>query len=111
MLRKFSFYGLSVHTHEPEQSPHASHHGMTKIRLQELVRARARDHSNSIGFAFCHSILRNAGHACRQTGLGTHHAVHPDVFDAEVHALLNDLIGHFGAGKDEDRIHFLGDGF
>ena len=102
---------FSVHIHEPEQTPHSPHHGVTEICLQELVRARAWYDCNAVGFALFHRVCRNAGHTCHQTGLGAHHAVHPDMLDAEVHALLDNLIGYLWTGKDEDRIHFLGDGF
>ena len=37
--------------------------------------------------------------------------MHPDVFDAEFHALVNDLLRHLRVGKDEDRVHFFGKRF
>ncbi len=59
---------------------------------------------------FFHCGLRHAGHAGDKTGLGAHHAVHPDVLDAQFNALVHDLIRHLRVGEDEDRIHLVGDG-
>lgn len=83
---------------------------MSAIGVEVLVGARARNDGDAVGFAHIHGRGGDAGHAGGETGFGAHHAVHPDVFDAEFHALLNDLIRHFGIREQEDRIRFGGDG-
>jgi hypothetical protein len=96
---------------EAEGAKHHSHHGMAKVRFQVLVWAGAGDHGDAVFAADAHRVLGNAGHAGGQTGFGAHHAVHPDVLDAEIHALPDDLVGDLGVGEDEDGIRLLGDGF
>ena len=54
---------LLIHIHEPEHTPHAPHHFVTEIRIEELVWARTRDDRDAIDFAFLHRLLRDTGHA------------------------------------------------
>ena len=77
---------------------------MPTIGVEVLVGAGAGDDGDAIGFAYIYCRLRDAGHARGETGLGAHHAMHPHVFHAQVHALVDDLICHLGVGEDEDCI-------
>ncbi len=84
---------------------------MAEIRLQELRRARAGNHMDAVLAAEFDRGLRYAGHAGHQSGFGPHHAVHPDIFHAQVHRLLDDLFGNLRAGHHENRVRFFRDGF
>ena len=79
---------------------------MSAIGVEVLIGTGAGDDSNSISFTYIHRRWGYAGGAGGETGFGAHHAMHPDVFDAQVYALADDLVGHFGVGEDEDRIRF-----
>ena len=81
-----------------------------EVRIQELIGTRAGDNLDTVLATNLDRILRDAGHALCQPGLGPHHAVHPDVLHTQIHTLLDDLIRHLWAGQDENRIRFLRDG-
>ena len=102
-----AIYSLT-HAHEPKQLPHTAHEFVTAIRVEVLIRAGAGDDGDAVGFAHIHSRLGDACHILGKTGFDAHHAVHPHMFYAEVHALLHDLVGHFGVGEDEDPVGSLG---
>lgn len=77
---------------------------MTAIGVEVLIGTRTRDDGDAIGFTHIYSRGGDAGGAGGETGFGAHHAMHPHVFDAQVHALAYDLICHFRVGEDEDCI-------
>jgi len=81
---------------------------VTKIRFQVLIRAATRNDADPVIAAHLYRILRDAGHARSKAGLGTHHAMHPDMLDAQVHTLLDNLFGYLGIGKDETASGFSG---
>ena len=93
-----------LNAHKAERAEHHPHHRVAEVRLQELIRAAAGDHGDAVLAAQLHRFGRDAGHAFSRARLGAHHAMHPDVLDAEFHALLNDLIGDFGIGENEDGV-------
>ncbi len=77
---------------------------MSAIGVDVLVGAGAGDDGNAVGFAYIYCGGGDTGHTGSETGLGAHHAVHPNMLHAQVHALTDDLFGHFGVGEDEDCI-------
>ncbi len=83
---------------------------MWEISVKELVRARARDDVNTMLAAFRHRILRDARHTRNEPGLDPHHAVHPDVLNTQLDALIHDPIGDFRVGEDEDGVWLFRDG-
>lgn len=83
------------------------HHGVAKIGIQELVRARSRDYRDPVFMTHTHRILRDAGHILSQTGFRPHQAMHPDVLDAQIYTLLHDLFGYSGVGEDEHCVRLL----
>lgn len=97
---------ISVHAHETEKLEHAVHEFMSAIGVEVLIGAGAGDDGDAIGFAYVHRRGGDAGGAGGESGFRAHHAMHPDVFDPQVHALADDCIGHFGVGEHKDRIRF-----
>ena len=85
------------------------HHGMANIWFEILVGASAWDHCNAVFLTQSYGILRDTGHACRQTGFGAHHTMHPDMPDTQIDALLDDLLGNFWVSQDKDCIWLLRD--
>ena len=77
---------------------------MPAIGVEVLIGARAGDDGDVVGFAHIHGGGGDTGSAGGETRLGAHYAMHPHVFHAQVHALADDLVGHFGVGENEDRI-------
>ena len=96
---------------QSQRAEHHPHHGMTDIRLEILVRAGAGDDCDAILLAQAHRLGRNAGHTGCQAWPGAQHAVHPDMFDAQLDALLDDFLAHLWVCQDENRLRLLGDGF
>lgn len=83
---------------------------MTKIGLQELIRTRTRNDCDPIQPTQIHSLRRNTRSAPQQPGFGAQGTMHPNVFNPQIHTLLNDLIGNLWACKNEYAIGFFGDG-
>src|SRR3990172_2074693 len=94
--------------HEPQRSPQHPHHPVAEIWIEELVRAATGDYGDPVLTALFYGGLGDARHACRQARLGAHHAVHPNVPDSEINALLDDEVGDLRLGQNEDRLRLLG---
>jgi hypothetical protein len=96
-----------METESPEYHPH---HRVTGIGFEELVRAGTRDDRDAMLAAHLHRLLRDARHVGAKARLRAYHTVHPDMLDAEIHALLDDLLGDFRIGEDKYRLWPFGDG-
>ncbi len=73
---------------------------MKHIRFQKHHRAASSDH-------VCTCLVTALNRPLRDTG--RHHGVvvHPDMLDAQVNGLIDDLLGYIWAVHDEDSIHTL----
>jgi len=101
---------ISIDLHIAHQPPETAHYPVPKIGIQELRRAGAGDDLDALLAADRYRILRDAGDAFHQPGLGAHHAVHPDVLHTQIDALPDNFFGHFGTREDENGIRFFGGG-
>src|SRR5579859_3074462 len=92
-----------------ERAERRAHQGMTKVRLQVLIWAGARDDHNPILAAQTHRLGRDTGHARGQTWFCTHQAVHPDAIDPEINTLLDDFLADRRVSQDENGVRLIRD--